>query len=70
MSHNNHPAHPVRNFFYTLYSLLNALAFVAFFYALYNAELPSRGIVLGASGALLACALFFGILRPAFRKGR
>ena len=70
MSNNNHPAHPVRNFFYTLYSILNALAFVVFFYALYSATLPMRVIVLCVSGALVACALAFGAIRPLLRAKR
>ena len=69
-NNNNHPAHPVRNFFYTLYSILNALAFVVFFYALYSVSLPMRAVVLCVSGALVVCALVFGMLRPLLRARR
>ena len=71
MSYNNdHPTHPVRNFFYVLYSIVNALAFVGFFYALYSESLPARGILLGVFGAILASAVAFGIFSPFSRARR
>ncbi len=71
MTHENeHRAHPVRNFFYTLYSLLNILAFVGFFYALADEALSFRLAVLVLTGALLALALFVGVFRPVLRARR
>ena len=71
MSHkNNHRAHPVRNFFYILYSLLNILAFVGFFYALYSIGLSVRIPVLVLTGVLLALALAMGVVRPLLRAKR
>lgn len=64
-----HPAHPFRNFLYTLYSLLNAAAFTLFFYLLFMAERPANGtLVMIACGALVALGLFFGVLKPLFHK--
>ena len=65
-----HRAHPVRNFFYVLYSFLNILAFVVFFYLLYNVELPMRTLLLVLTGAILALALFAGVVRPLWRARR
>ena len=71
MAHENgHPSHPVRNFFYTLYSLFNAAAFLGFFYALYAVELPMRTLHLALTGALVLLGLFFGVLRPIRRAKR
>ena len=65
-----HRAHPVRNFFYVIYSLFNLLAFLGFFYALYAVSLPLRTVYLIVTGAVLVLALFVGVFRPLFRKGR
>lgn len=65
-----HRTHPVRNFFYVLYSILNAIAFVGFFYALYTASMPMRTLALALTGALLALALVVGVLRPVLRVQR
>ena len=65
-----HPAHPVRNFFYTLYSLVNIFAFAAFFYALYAPTLPSRIAVLIGTGVLVMLGIAFGVIRPMCRAKR
>lgn len=71
MSHGNeHRTHPVRNFFYVLYSFLNILAFVGFFYALYDTAVAMRPLLLILTGALLVLALFLGVLRPFLRTRR
>ena len=71
MAHDNgHGAHPVRNFFYTLYSLLNLLAFVGFFFAFYAIGFPMRRMSLVVTGAILLFALIFGVLRPLARRKR
>ena len=67
---NGHRAHPVRNFFYTLYSLLNAAAFVGFFYALYAPNFPMRTMHLVVTGAVVLVGLLVGILGPLFRRRR
>ena len=61
---NTHPKHPVRNFFYVLYSLFNAFCFLTFFYALYAPTLPSRLITMIATGGVCLLALAFGVFRP------
>ena len=67
---NGHRAHPVRNFFYTLYSLLNAFAFVFFFYVLYAVNFPMPMLHLIAAGAIVLVGLIVGVLRPLFRRRR
>ena len=67
---NEHRAHPVRNFFYVLYSFLNIVAFVGFFYALYSVTLPMRTLVLILTGVVLVLALAMRVLRPLFRARR
>ena len=70
---NQHRSHPVRNFFFTVYSLSNIIAFLGFFYAFYAPELPNRIPILIAAGAWAALGLVLGVLRPIFRlkyKGR
>ena len=62
-----HRAHPVRNFFYVLYSVLNIVAFALFFYALYSVEMPMRMLSLILTAAFLVLALFVGVLRPLIR---
>lgn len=59
-----HRAHPVRNFFYVLYSLFNLAAFLCFFYALYAITLPMRVIFLIVTGAVLVFAFCFCVVRP------
>ncbi len=63
-----HPEHPIRNFFYLLWSLVNALSYVGFFYALATPTLPYRGILLPMLGAALCIALIFGVFCPLFGK--
>lgn len=70
MHENEHRAHPVRNFFYTVFSLLNIFSFVAFFYALADKALPFRFALLIGAGALTVLALLFGVLRPLLRTKR
>ena len=65
-----HASHPVRNFFYTLYSLLNVFAFAAFFYALYAKALPMRTPVLIVTGALVVIGIALGWIRPMLRAKR
>ena len=65
-----HPTHPVRNFFYVLWSLLNLFAFLAFFFALSREALPLRMPILIGAGAVLALAIFFGFFRPLFTAKR
>ena len=67
---NEHRAHPVRNFFYVLYSFINLAAFLGFFYGFYAISMPKRTWLLIATGAVLVCALFFGALYPLFRSRR
>ena len=70
MSHKNERrAHPVRNFFYVVYSLFNLVAFLAFFYALYAVTFPMRGIFLVVAGGALVLALAVGVFRPLFCRG-
>lgn len=65
---NNHPAHPVRNFFYVLWSLINALAFAGFFFALAEEKLPYRPYLVIGTATLLVFALVFGIFRPLLKR--
>ena len=66
---NTHPTHPVRNFFYTLWSLVNLCAFLVLFYALGMAGSPLRiPLLLGAGGVLLI-ARVFGFFRPLIKRG-
>lgn len=69
MSHENeHRAHPVRNFFYVIYSIINLAAFVGFFYALASVSLPLRSVVLIVTGAVLALGVSVGVVRPLCRR--
>lgn len=63
-----HREHPVRNFFYVLYSVVNIVAFLGFFCALYVDGMTARIPILIATGALLAVALFTGVVRPLMRR--
>lgn len=67
---NTHPTHPIRNFFYALWSLANAIAYVAFFYVLATPSLPYRSLVAVSLAAVLAAALAFGFICPLFGKKR
>ena len=60
----SHPKHPVRNFFYVIWSLFNILCFVGFFYALYAPTLSVRWLVLIATGGVCVLAFVFGVFRP------
>lgn len=60
----NHPTHPVRNFFYVLWSFVNIFAFAGLFFALATASLPYRPVIVLLCGALLVFALLFGFFRP------
>lgn len=59
-----HPKHPVRNFFYFLYTLLAAFAFCALFYAW------AKGNVLFAAlaAAVVILSVWIGIVKAAFSK--
>ena len=63
-----HPAHPVRNFFYVLWSFVNVLCFVGLFFALANPALPLRPVFVIATATVLVFALIFGFFRPLFRR--
>lgn len=63
---NNHPSHPIRNFFYVLWSLINIFAFVGLFVAISLPVLPYRLIYIFAAATLLVLALVFGVFRPLF----
>ena len=65
----NHREHPVRNFFYVLYSVTNIFAFAVFFFALYRDSLTARIPIMIVAGALLALALCVGVIRP-FARGK
>ena len=68
---NNHPNHPVRNFFYMLWSLLNAVAFVALFVLItLPFPIPYRFLYVFAAATVLLLALVFGFFRPLFRVKR
>ena len=66
----NHREHPVRNFFYVLYSVTNIFAFAAFFFALYRDSLTARIPIMVVAGAFLALALCVGVIRPLARGKR
>ena len=59
-----HRRHPVRNFFYFLYTALNATAFCTLFYALDKADVT---LAVGA-GALVSIAVLVGVIRTAIPK--
>lgn len=61
---NNHPAHPIRNFFYVIYSLINLSAFIGFFYAICNTALPLRSLCIAVTAGVLALALIAGVFLP------
>ena len=63
-----HPAHPVRNFFYVLWSLVNILCFAGLFFALATVTLPLRPVFVLATATVLVFALIFGFFRPLFRR--
>lgn len=65
---NAHPSHPVRNFFYVLWSLVNAFCFIGLFYALYDPHIPLRPVFVLATATVLVFALIFGFFRPLFRR--
>ena len=65
---NKHPAHPVRNFFYVLWSVVNALAFVGLFFALATEKLPYRPYIVIGTATLLVFALVFGFFRPLLKR--
>ena len=67
---NSHPSHPIRNFFYLLWSLLNTLAFVGLFVFLTLPVLPYRPIFLFVTLVVLLLALVFGVIRPALKVKR
>ena len=66
---NTHPTHPVRNFFYTLWSLVNLASFLLLFYALDAADSSLRIPMIVGAGAFLLVALVFGFFRPLVRRG-
>ncbi len=59
-----HRRHPIRNFFYFLYTLLNALAFGALFYAL---EKGDTVLAVGA-GAIVTVAVLVGVVDTVLPK--
>ena len=61
-----HRKHPIRNFFYFLYTLLNAAAFVTLFYALNKAAYT---LAVGA-GAIVAIAVLVGVVDALLPKRR
>ena len=70
-SETTHKARPLRNFFYTVYSLLNALAFTSFFYHLYLVQRTPRDTgVMIVCGAIAALGFLVGILKPLFARKR
>ena len=65
----SHAVRPIRNFFYAIYSLLNAVAFTSFFYHLYLVDRSGTDTaVMIASGAVAVIGLFVGVLKPLFSK--
>ena len=64
----SHPSHPVRNFFYVLWSLVNVFCFIGLFYALYAPDIPLRPVFVLATATVLVFALIFGFFRPLFRR--
>ncbi|MBO5652923.1 MAG: hypothetical protein J6S44_01760 [Clostridia bacterium] len=70
-SETTHRSHPFRNLIYTVYSLLNAMAFTCFFYYLYSVERSAAdNCSMIVCGAVAALGLFVGILKPLFSKKR
>ena len=67
---NRHPAHPVRNLFYILLSLLNIAAFLGFFFALATPTLAYRLLILAVCGVWVAFAFFACLLRPLLQSKR
>ena len=61
-----HRRHPVRNFFYFLYTLLNAFAFGVLFYALEKGDVA---LSVGA-GAIVAVAVLVGVVDAILPKKR
>lgn len=59
-----HPRHPVRNFFYVLYTLFNAVSFGTLFYAI-AADEPL--VTIGAA-ACVAIAVLVGIVNEFIDK--
>ena len=64
----SHPTHPVRNFFYVLWSVVNAVAFVGLFLALATETLPYRPYVIIGTATVLVLALVLGFFRPLLRR--
>lgn len=64
----NHPAHPVRNFLYAIWSLVNALAFAGFFFALATRTLPYRPTVILGCATLMVIGAVFGFFRPLLKR--
>ena len=63
-----HPAHPVRNLFYTLWMLLAALCFAGMFLALACEGMPYRLPLMIGCGAVTAVTLAFGLVAPLFHR--
>ena len=61
-----HRRHPVRNFLYFLYTLLNAFAFGTLFYALEKGDVT---LAVGA-GAVVAIAVLVGVVDAVLPKRR
>lgn len=59
-----HPKHPVRNFFYFLYTLLAAFAFCALFYAWEKGE----ALFAALAAAVVILSFWIGIVKAAFFK--
>ena len=62
-----HPAHPIRNFFYVLWSLLNAAAFTLGFFFLATEPFSYRIPLIVLCGGIVFVALVVGIVRPLIR---
>ena len=67
-NNNHHPTHPVRNFFYVLWSFLNIFAFAGFFVALATKTLPFRPVILLGTATVLVFALLLGFFRPLLKR--
>ena len=65
-SDKGHGSHPVRNFGYLLYTLLNAAAFVGLFYGIGTANAPLAALC----AALVLLAFLVGIVRPMRHRKR
>lgn len=63
----SHPAHPIRNFFYVLWSLWNAAAFVLGFFLFACAPFPYRTVLLLLCAVTVLVAFVFGVIRPLMR---